>query len=286
MSIDTDALPPPTATPGAPAPDLVAVAARAGRSRSAPRWLRRSIAPLVLLAVWQVLGSTGTLSAQTLAAPSTVLGKAVAMTADGTLPSALAVSLQRVLCGLALGSLIGIGLALVAGLSRLGEDLVDATVQMVRTVPFIGLIPLLIIWVGIGEAPKVALIAMGVGFNLYLNVYAGIRSVDDALVEAGRTLGLNRRQQIRHIVLPGALPGLMTGLRYALTVSWLALVFGESINADNGIGFLMNQAREFFQTDVIVVCLLVYALLGLVADLIVRTLERTLLSWRPTFGGT
>ncbi|MEE1782133.1 ABC transporter permease [Streptomyces sp. SP17BM10] len=268
------------------APELVTVTTGRGRRRPPPRWVRRSTVPILLLALWQLLGATGILSAQTLATPGTVLGKAVDMVADGTLPSAMAVSLQRVLCGLALGGLVGIGLALVSGLSRLGEDLVDPTVQMLRTVPFIGLIPLLIIWVGIGEAPKVVLIALGVGFNLYLNVYAGIRSVDEALIEAGGSLGLTRRQQIRHIVLPGALPGLMTGLRYALTVSWLALVFGETINADNGIGFLMNQAREFFQTDVIVLCLLVYALLGLTADLLVRTLERTLLSWRPTFSGT
>ena len=251
-----------------------------------PRWVRRSLAPILLVALWQLLSSTGVLSAQTLASPATVLGKAASLTADGTLPSAMAVSLQRVLYGLALGGLIGIALALVSGLSRLGEDLIDPVVQMLRAVPFIGLIPLLIIWVGIGEAPKVTLIALGVGFNLYLNLYAGIRSVESALIEAGQTLGLNRRQQIWHIILPGALPGLMTGLRYALTVSWLALVFGESINASNGIGFLMNQAQEFFETDVIIVCLLVYALLGLAADLIVRTLERMLLSWRPTFSGT
>ncbi|MFI9319222.1 ABC transporter permease [Kitasatospora aureofaciens] len=279
------AAPPPERAAAAPPPELVAVDPR-GRRRRLPRWVRRSLAPILLLALWQALGATGVLPEQTLSPPVAVLRRAVEMTADGTLPSAMAVSLQRVLYGLALGGLIGTGLALASGLSRLGEDLVDPVVQMLRTVPFIGLIPLLIIWVGIGEAPKVVLIALGVGFNLYLNLHAGIRSVDDALVEAGGSLGLNRRQQIRHVILPGALPGLMTGLRYALTVSWLALVFGETINADNGIGFLMNQAREFFQTDVIVVCLLVYALLGLTADLIVRTLERTLLSWRPTFSGT
>ncbi|MFD8705678.1 ABC transporter permease [Kitasatospora sp. NPDC059648] len=284
MPVETDALPV-AVTATIPPPELVAVDHR-GRRRRLPRWVRRSAAPVLLLALWQALGTTGVLPAQALPPPSTVLAKAAAMTADGTLPSAMAVSLQRVLYGLTLGGLAGIALALASGLSRLGEDLVDPIVQMVRTVPFIGLIPLLIIWVGIGEAPKVVLIALGVGFNLYLNVHAGIRSVDNALVETGETLGLTRRQQIRHIVLPGALPGLMTGLRYAFTVSWLALVFGETINADNGIGFLMNQAREFLQTDVIVLCLLVYALLGLAADLIVRTLERILLPWRPTFSGT
>jgi sulfonate transport system permease protein len=158
-------------------------------------------------------------------------------------------------------------------------------VQMLRTIPWVGMIPLFIIWLGIGEAPKIALIALGVTFHLYLNVYAGIRGVDAQLIEAGTSLGLGRWGLIRHVVLPGALPGAMTGLRYSLATAWLALVFGETINADDGIGFLLNRAREFFQTDVIVVCLIVYAALGLLADFIVRTLERLLLQWRPSFTG-
>ncbi|CAM5254615.1 hypothetical protein SALBM135S_01530 [Streptomyces alboniger] len=167
----------------------------------------------------------------------------------------------------------------------LSEDLVDTSVQMLRTVPFVGLIPLFIIWFGIGETPKIAIIALGVSFPLYLNVYAGIRGVDAQLIEAGESLGLSRWGLVRHVVLPGALPGAMTGLRYSLGVAWLALVFAEQVNADSGIGFLMVQARDFLRTDVIVVCLIVYAFLGLIADFIVRTLERLLLQWRPTFTG-
>ncbi|MFJ6633429.1 ABC transporter permease [Streptomyces sp. NPDC091376] len=261
--------------------------ARGGRAglRSVPRWLRRTVGPVLLLVLWQVSSSTGFLSPDTLASPGTIARAAGDLVADGTLPNAMGVSLRRVAAGLLLGGAIGIALALVSGLSRLGEDLVDATVQMLRTVPWVGLIPLFIIWLGIGEAPKVALIALGVAFHLYLNVYAGIRGVDEQLVEAGHSLGLGRWGLIRHVVLPGALPGAMTGLRYSLATAWLALVFGESINADAGIGFLMNQAREFFRTDVIVVCLVVYAFLGLLADALVRTLERLLLQWRPTFKG-
>ncbi|MEU8529845.1 ABC transporter permease [Streptomyces sp. NPDC048629] len=255
------------------------------RRRTVPRWLRRTVGPVSLLVLWQALSSTGVLPADTLASPGTVARAAGGLVADGTLPAAMGVSLQRVAVGLLLGGIVGITLALVSGLSRLGEDLVDATVQMLRTVPWVGLIPLFIIWLGIGEAPKVALIALGVAFHLYLNVYAGIRGVDAQLVEAGQSLGLGRWGLIRHVVLPGALPGAMTGLRYSLATAWLALVFGESINADAGIGFLMNQAREFFRTDVIVVCLVVYAFLGLLADAVVRTLERLMLQWRPTFTG-
>ncbi|WP_405986823.1 ABC transporter permease [Streptomyces sp. NBC_00872] len=269
-------------------PDLepiVPASAPGSRRRSVPRWLRRTVGPLLLLLAWQVLSATGVLHEDILASPGTIAGAAGDLIADGTLPAAMGVSLQRVAVGLLLGGVIGISLALVSGLSRLGEDLVDATVQMLRTVPWVGLIPLFIIWLGIGEAPKIALIALGVAFHLYLNVYAGIRGVDEQLIEAGQSLGLGRWGLVRHVVLPGALPGAMTGLRYSLATAWLALVFGESINADAGIGFLMNQAREFFRTDVIVVCLVVYAFLGLLADAVVRTLERLLLQWRPTFQG-
>ncbi|MEV1046404.1 ABC transporter permease [Streptomyces sp. NPDC049916] len=264
---------------------IVPASARRTRLRAVPRWLRRTVGPLLLLALWQVFSATGVLHPDVLASPGTIARAGADLVADGTLPAAMGVSLQRVVVGLLLGGLTGTALALVSGLSRLGEDLVDATVQMLRTVPWVGLIPLFIIWLGIGEAPKVALIALGVAFHLYLNVYAGIRGVDAQLIEAGESLGLGRWGLVRHVVLPGALPGAMTGLRYSLATAWLALVFGESINADAGIGFLMNQAREFFRTDVIVVCLVVYAFLGLTADVIVRTLERLLLQWRPTFTG-
>ncbi|WP_432122646.1 ABC transporter permease [Streptomyces sp. S1] len=287
-----DHAPPPSA-PAAPDisvlpdPDVesLAPARGPGRGLSVPRWLRRTVGPLLLLLVWQLSSSAGVLPADVLASPGTIARAAGELIGDGTLPHAMGVSLRRVAVGLLLGGAVGIALALVSGLSRLGEDLVDAPVQMLRTVPWVGLIPLFIIWLGIGEAPKVALIALGVAFHLYLNVYAGIRGVDAQLVEAGESLGLGRWGLVRHVVLPGALPGAMTGLRYSLATAWLALVFGESINADAGIGFLMNQAREFFRTDVIVVCLVVYAFLGLLADALVRTLERLLLQWRPTFTG-
>ncbi|GHI44236.1 MULTISPECIES: ABC transporter permease [Streptomyces] len=266
-------------------PELVPLAAAAGRRSRVPRWVRRTSGPLLLLALWQVLSGTGALPADILAAPGTIARVAVDLVADGSLPSAMAVSLQRVAVGLLLGLVVGVGLALVSGLFRVGEDLVDASVQMLRTVPFVGLIPLFIIWFGIGEAPKVAIITMGVMFPLYLNVYAGIRGVDAQLIEAGESLGLSRWGLVRHVVLPGALPGAMTGLRYALGIAWLALVFAEQVNADAGIGYLMVQARDFLRTDVIVVCLIVYAFLGLLADFAVRTLERLLLQWRPTFTG-
>ncbi|WP_310720060.1 ABC transporter permease [Streptomyces lydicus] len=277
---------PPAGSAGTvPGVELARVVPVSGRRRVVPRWVRRAVGPVGLVVWWQVLSATGVLEGDILASPGTIAATAGDLVADGTLPSAMLVSLQRVAIGLVLGGVAGVVLALVSGLSRLGEDLVDATVQMLRSIPWVGVIPLFIIWLGIGEAPKIALISLGVAFHLYLNVYAGIRGVDAQLVEAGTSLGLSRWALIRHVVLPGALPGAMTGLRYSLATAWLALVFGEQVNADDGLGFLMNQAREFFRTDVIVVCLVVYAILGLIADFLVRTLERLLLQWRPTFTG-
>ncbi|WP_405946398.1 ABC transporter permease [Streptomyces prunicolor] len=265
--------------------DLVPLLPTSSRRTRVPRWLRRTTGPLALLALWQLLSSTGVLTSDVLASPGRISRVGWDLIDSGSLASAMTTSLQRVAIGLLLGTVIGTGLALVSGLFRVGEDLVDAPVQMLRTVPFVGLIPLFIIWFGIGEAPKVAIITLGVTFPLYLNVYAGIRGVDSQLIEAGESLGLSRWGLVRHVVLPGALPNAMTGLRYSLGIAWLALVFAEQINADAGIGFLMVQARDFLQTDVIVVCLIVYAFLGLLADFLVRTLERLLLQWRPTFTG-
>ncbi|UFN47705.1 ABC transporter permease subunit [Roseomonas sp. OT10] len=275
------------ATRPAGAPILLQrVVPASARRRGPPRVLRRAVGPVLLIAAWHLASETGALPAEVLAGPSTVLSSATKLWASGELPDAMTASLRRAMSGLAIGGSIGVVLAVLSGLFRLGEDLIDATMQMLRTVPNVALIPLLIIWFGIGETPKVALIALATAFPLYLNVYAGIRNVDQTLVEAGQTLGLGRAAMIRHVILPGALPNALVGLRYALGLSWLALVFGEQVNATEGIGYLMSNAREFFQTDVIVVCLAVYALLGLAVDLVVRLLERVLLAWRPAFTGS
>jgi sulfonate transport system permease protein len=250
-----------------------------------PRWALKTLSPIVLIALWQVLSSTGVLEDDVLASPATIVATAADMWSDGTLQSAVLTSVVRVVLGLAFGLLAAIVLATVSGLFRIGEDVIDAPMQMLRTVPVIGLIPLLIIWFGIDELPKIILVALAATFPLYLNLYAGIRNVDSSLIEASRTLGLSWFGQVRHVILPSAMPQALVGLRYALGTAWLALVFGETINATSGIGYEMNKAREFFATDIIIVCLALYAILGLVADMIVRALERGLLSWRPAFSG-
>jgi sulfonate transport system permease protein len=271
----------------APAAELVEIRPRkAVRRWQPPRPLRRALGPIALLLLWYVLSATGVLPKDVLASPVDVVAKGWAMTLDGELPAAIVVSGQRVVVGFALGAVIATALALLAGLFRIGEDIVDSTAGMLRTLPWVGLIPLFIVWFGIDEQPKIALVTIGVTFPLYFNIYAGIRGVDSQLVEAGTALGLNRWGLIRHVVLPGALPNALVGLRYALGSAWLALVFAEQVNASQGIGYLMTNAEQFFQTDVIVVCLIVYAILGLITDLIVRLGTRYLLSWRASFEGS
>jgi sulfonate transport system permease protein len=181
-----------------------------------------------------------------------------------------------------IGVVLGGSFAIAAGLSKPGEAAVDPPMQMLRTLPALALSPLFIVWMGIGETAKVALIAYATSFPVYLNLYNGVRGVDVRLVEAARSFGLSRMEVVRHVILPAALPSFLVGLRYALSVSVLMLVAAEQINAQAGLGYLINNARDFMRTDILVVCLLVYAILGLGADFIVRTLERHALAWRPS----
>ena len=223
----------------------------------------------------------GLVSPRVLASPATILLTGWNLLLSGELVVNMLVSLQRVVIGLAIGVSAGVVLAVLSGLSRLGEDIVDAPMQMLRTLPFLALVPLFILWFGIGELPKIALVALGSMFPIYLNLYAGIRGIEPKLLEAGKVFGLSRWGSIRDIVLPGALPSALIGLRYALGTAWLSLVVAEQINANAGIGYLINDARDFLRTDVIVVCLVVYAVLGLTTDALVRLAERRLLAWRP-----
>jgi sulfonate transport system permease protein len=245
--------------------------------------LLRLISPIALLLLWQAASSSGLLPARLIAAPVKIAHTAVDLTTAGTLPDAILVSLQRVVEGFAIGAVAALGLALAAGLSRFGENAIDPPMQMLRALPFYGLIPLFILWFGIGETPKVALVALGVAFPLYLNTFAGIRGVDGKLVEAGRALRLSRTALIRHVILPGALSQTLVGLRQSLGVAWLALIVAEQVNADSGLGWMINDAREFMRTDVIVVGLVVYSALGLITDALVRLIERRALAWRRAF---
>ncbi|WP_205475155.1 ABC transporter permease [Nocardioides sp. SYSU D00038] len=248
--------------------------------RNPLRLLRRWVSPVVLLGLWQALSSAGVIDERTIASPAQIFTRAVELVQDGTLGSATLTSLQRVGIGFAIGAAIGMTLAIVAGLSRIGEDAIDPPMQMLRTLPHFGLIPLFILWFGIGEQPKITLIAMGVTFPLYLNTFAGIRNIDRKTIEAARAMNLTWVQRVRHVIVPGALPQTLTGLRQSLGIAWLSLIVAETISASSGLGYMINNARDFLQTDVIVVGLAVYSLLGLATDGIVRYLEGRALAWR------
>lgn len=242
----------------------------------------RWFSPLVLLAAWELASRTGVIPEHTLAAPSAVVTTLWSMLVSGELESNLLVSFARIVAGLAIGVSTGIALGLIAGLSRQGEAAVDPIMQIKRTIPTLALTPLFIVWFGIGETPKIALIAFASIFPVYLNLYSGIRGVDVRLVEAARSFGLSRAELIWHVILPGALPSLLVGLRYSLSIAILVLVVAEQINASAGLGYLINNARDFLRTDIIVVCLIVYAALGLGADWLVNLVERRALVWRPS----
>ncbi|MFC3123669.1 ABC transporter permease [Pseudoroseomonas globiformis] len=253
---------------------------RASKSRHGfPGWMRL-LSPLLLLLLWQAASAAGWLPESVLASPARIAEAAWALTRSGELPAGVAVSWLRVLAGFGLALMLGVGLALLAGLSRLGELALDPPMQMLKAMPFLGLLPLFILWFGIGEAPKVGLVTIGAVFPIYLTLLGGIRGVDPRLIEAGRSLGLSRLEQVRHVVLPAALPSLLVGIRYGLSLAWLSLVVAEQINADRGLGALITRARDFLQTDIIVVCLLVYAAMGLATDAGVRGIEARALRWR------
>jgi sulfonate transport system permease protein len=244
------------------------------------------VLPVLLLAGWQVAVETGLLSSRILPAPSAVLEAGWSLVRSGELWQHLAISSWRASIGFAIGGGIGLLLGFITGLSRWGERLLDSSVQMVRNVPHLALIPLVILWFGIDESAKIFLVALGTFFPIYLNTYHGIRNVDPALVEMARSYGLSGYRLFTQVVLPGALPSILVGVRFALGLMWLTLIVAETISASSGIGYLAMNAREFLQTDIVVLAIVLYAILGKLADLAARGLERAWLRWHPAYQKT
>ncbi|MCX6050385.1 MAG: ABC transporter permease subunit [Chloroflexi bacterium] len=258
-------------------------ASRQKRDAAIPYNLISWLAPLALLVLWELLGRLGIIPPRVLPAPSTVFVTAWNFTVSGELPYNLWVSLQRAALGYLIGGSVALILGFTVGLSRLAGAIVDRPLQMIRTVPFLALVPMVIVWFGVGEAAKIFLIALGVSFSIYMNTVSGIRQVDPRLLELAQVYGVSRRELLQKIVLPGALPSILIGLRYAMGTSWLALVVAETLAANAGIGFMAMDAREFLRTDVIVLTIIIYALLGVLVDLLFRWLERRLLSWHSNY---
>jgi sulfonate transport system permease protein len=239
--------------------------------------------PLACLGVWALIGGRDPARPGPLPAPWLVAGAGWRLLSTGELLRHGAISLQRAGLGLLIGGGLGVLLGLTNGTFRWAETFLDTPVQMVRNLPHLALIPLSILWFGLGDASKVFLVALGSLFPLYANTFHGVRSVDAGLVEMGRLFGMSRATLFREVIVPGALPSILVGLRFALGLMWLSLIVGETIGCDTGIGYLAMNAREFMQTDVVVFSLVLYALLGKGADLVVRAVERRALRWEPRF---
>ena len=251
--------------------------------RSVGQRLLPWIVPLLLISLWQISASRGWLSSRVLPAPVDVAIAAWALAASGDLWLHVKVSAGRALAGLAIGGGLGLALGLLTGSVRWAETLLDSTIQMIRNIPALAMIPLVILWFGIDETAKLFLIAVAVFFPIYLNTFHGIRSVDPGLIEMGRSYGLSRWQLYLEVILPGAVSSILVGLRFSLGLMWVILIVAETISAQAGIGYLTMNAREFLQTDIVLVGILLYALLGKLADVFAKGLERYWLRWHPGY---
>ncbi|MCA7997574.1 aliphatic sulfonate ABC transporter permease SsuC [Burkholderia metallica] len=254
-----------------------AVAARAWRG-VAP-WL----VPLALLAAWEVGARVGWLSPRVLPEPVAVVRAAWSLVTSGEMWANVKVSTWRALFGFTIGGGVGLALGLATGLSKAAEVALDSTIQMIRNIPALAMIPLVILWFGIDEKAKLFLVALGVFFPVYINTYHGIRSVDANLIEMAKSYGVRGFALYRDVILPGALPSILVGVRFALGLMWVMLIVAETISAQSGIGYMTMNAREFLQTDVVVVGILLYAVLGKLADVLAKWIERVTLRWHPAY---
>ncbi len=266
----------------APGTEPAAVQAISWRGRvHARRWeILRWLSPLAILILWQAGSAWGLIDPAILPAPQTIAEAGIELIGNGQLAEALRISGIRAAEGLFLGGVIGAALGALVGFSKWADATVDPTMQMIRALPHLGLIPLFILWFGIGELPKVLMVALGAAFPLYLNTSSAIRQVDPKLFETAAVLGFSPLQRLRTVVIPSAAPQVLVGLRQSLAIAWLTLIVAEQINADSGVGYLINNARDFLRIDVIIFGLVVYALLGIITDALVRILERRALRYR------
>lgn len=240
------------------------------------------LVPVLLLVAWELLADGKVIAVRVLPAPSRVLSAFVRLSRSGELLLHLGISFQRAALGFVIGGSVGLVLGFTTGLSRVCEVLLDTPIQMLRNVPHLALVPLVILWFGIGEESKVFLVSLGALFPIYINTYHGIRSVDPGLLELAEVYQLDGWRVFTDILIPAALPNILIGVRYALGLTWLTLIVAETLAARSGIGFMAMNAREFLETDVVVLSILLYALFGKLADSIARSLEQTFLGWHHT----
>ncbi|MEF3331330.1 ABC transporter permease subunit [Oceanobacillus oncorhynchi] len=239
--------------------------------------------PIVVVLLWQVLGDRSLIKSTMLPTPLEVVEAGKNLFQTGELQKHVYISTERAIIGFFIGGTIGFLLGLFNGTVLFLEKLIDTSIQMIRTIPHLALIPLVILWFGIGESAKIFLVAVGVMFPIYINTFNGIKNVDYKLIEMGKVYGMSKWQLFTNIILPGAMPNILVGIRYALGVTWISLIVAETIGADAGIGYLATTAREFMQMDIVVLTIVLYAILGKLSDFIAKVCEQRLLKWNPAY---
>ncbi|MCM3675726.1 ABC transporter permease [Peribacillus simplex] len=253
------------------------------QSKLAKSALRGSVLPVVVLIAWQTLGSVGILPAQLFSSPLLIVTTFIDLVQSGEMGMHLHISLTRALLGFALGGFLGLLLGVIVGMQKKSEEYLNPSIQMLRTVPLLAITPLFIMWFGFGELSKVLLIALGAFFPLYLQTFLGLRNVDKKLYDVALILEFSRREQITKLMIPAALPNILLGIRLASSAAWMCLVVAELLGADRGVGFMIQDARSFMQTDVVFVGIIIFALAGKISDSFVRFLENHLLKWQDSF---
>lgn len=248
-----------------------------------PSTLRAIAIPITILIVWEILARVEYLQVNLFSSPILIIQEGYELLLTGELLKHLGISLQRAIIGFGLGGLFGLLFGIWVGMKQKTEQYLNPTLQMVRTIPLLAITPLFILWFGFGELSKVILISLGAFFPLYLQSFLGVRNVDNKLFEVAKVLEYSTREKITKVLLPGALPNILLGLRLSLSTAWMCLVAAELLGADKGVGFMIQDARAFMATDKVFVGIIIFALVGKISDSIVRLLEERLLKWQDSF---
>jgi len=249
------------------------------------RLLLGSMIPVIVIIAWQSAVTLELINPMLFPAPTSIFNDFWSMMMSGELFFHLQISVVRALSGFAIGGILGLCVGIAVGLFKRTEQMLDPTIQMLRTVPLLAITPLFILWFGFGELSKILLISMGAFFPLYVNAFLGVRNVDSKLFDVARVLEFSRFHQITKVVLPAAMPNILLGMRLSLSTSWLCLVVAELMGADQGIGYLIQDARAYMRTGVVFVGILIFAVVGKLTDSVVRILEEKLLKWQDSYKG-
>ena len=256
---------------------------KSGKNQNLDIFLRGIFLPVVVLSLWQLLSYIGLLPAQLFSSPFMIFERFIALMQSGELLTHLQISLWRAFLGFSLGGALGLSIGLMVGMNRKSEQYLNPSIQMLRTIPLLVITPLFIMWFGFGELSKVLLIALGAFFPLYLQTFLGIRNVDQKLYDVAQILEYSRLETVMKLMIPASLPNILLGIRLALSTAWMCLVVAELLGADRGVGFMIQDARSFMQTDTVFVGIILFALAGKLSDSFVRLLEQRLLKWQDSF---